>query len=216
MARRVSSRFSFARSKVRVRFSLPAGDDHPLTQTILAILDSRSFGSIWFWLLLTLVWTLAGRRVLGVPFDVINAARKSDAGTGDDPAAVSLLDWLSLTLPRWRLAAGEGAVLVGVACFAMSALFLLGFVYGLEMAQAIVLLVLPFVLLFPVELRLARRVARILGAAEAGALPVNEAARQAAGLMRGHRRIISVLSIVAVALTAYRGAIWVIQHPFGF
>ncbi|MFH5774748.1 hypothetical protein ACHFJ0_10905 [Paracoccus sp. NGMCC 1.201697] len=187
-----------------------------MTQGILAILDSRSFGSIWFWLLLTLCWTLAGRRVLGVPFEVVAAARRIPKQGADDPTALLLLDWLSLGLPRWQLPKAEGTVLLGVAAFGQSALFLLGFVYGLEMAQALVLLTLPFILLYPVELRLARRVGAIVAAAETGALPINDAARQAAGLMRAHRRIITVLSIIAVALTAYRGAIWLIQHPFGF
>ena len=64
-----------------------------MIQAILSILDSRSFGSIWFWLLLVLVWGHAGRRVLGVPVDIAQAARG-----GDEPAALLLLDWLSLTL----------------------------------------------------------------------------------------------------------------------
>lgn len=187
-----------------------------MTQTILAILDSRSFGSIWFWLLLTLAWTMAGRRVLGVPYDIAGAALKETGPGADGPAAILLLDWLSLTLPRWRAGATEIAVLTGLAAFAMTALFLLGFLYGLEMAQALVLLILPFLLLFPAEMRLAQRVQGIVRAAERREVSVNEAGRQAARLMRRHRRIVSTLSILAVAMTAYRGAIWLAEHPFGY
>ena len=93
-----------------------------MIQAILSILDSRSFGSIWFWLLLVLVWGHAGRRVLGVPVDIAQAARG-----GDEPAALLLLDWLSLTLPRWRLGPKEGAVLLGLGAFGLSALAVLGF-----------------------------------------------------------------------------------------
>ena len=187
----------------------------PLTQGFLAILDSRSFSSIWFWLLLVLAWSLAGRRVLGVPIDVIQAAR-SPQGPGDDPAALLLLDWLSLTLPRWHLARIEGMLALGLAAFVLTALFVLGFGYGLEMAQALVLLVLPFAVLFAIELRLAQGVSDLVSQAQDDSLAVNDAARQAARRLLGHRRIVTIASILVVALTAYRAALWLVAHPFGF
>ena len=69
---------------------------------ILTLLNSRSFGSIWFWATLLFAWTLVGRRVLGVPADVLGAAGRRADLPGDDPASLLLLDWLSLTLPRRR------------------------------------------------------------------------------------------------------------------
>lgn len=186
-----------------------------MIQTILAILDSRSFGTIWFWMLLAVSWSLAGRRVVGVPFDIVQGALRPGEAEAEHPGGLVLLDWLSLTLPRWRITPTEGSVLLGLAAFALTALFLLGFVYGLEMAQALVLLILPFALLVPAEMRLAGQLRDIIHAAGAGAIPVNDAARQAAGLMRRHRRIITVISVIVVGLTAYRGALWLISHPFG-
>src|SRR5690606_38530626 len=79
------------------------GEDVLRPEGILALLASRSFGSIWFWVILTLAWTMAGRRILGVPSDVIAGAIGAEPGPEDDPAALTLLDWLSLTLPRWRV-----------------------------------------------------------------------------------------------------------------
>lgn len=185
-----------------------------MTQGILTILDSRSFSSIWFWLLLTLSWTLAGRRIAGVPSDVLGAVRKPRGP--DDPASLLLLDWLSLTLPRRRIRRAEALVLMGIATFALTALFVLGFVYGLEMAQALVLLLLPFAVLFVAEMRLAHHLATIVEAAETGALSVNDAAARAAKLMRRQRVAVNVGSILAVAVTAWRGAVWIVTHPFGF
>ncbi|SMO63634.1 hypothetical protein [Paracoccus laeviglucosivorans] len=185
-----------------------------MTQGILTILDSRSFSSIWFWLLLTLSWTLAGRRIAGVPSDVLGAVRKPKGP--DDPASLMLLDWLSLTLPRRQLGRAEAVGLMGMATFVLTALFILGFFYGLEMAQALVLLMLPFGLLFAAEMRLSHRLAGIVDAAESGALTVNDAAAKAAKLMRRQRVAINVGSLVAVAVTAWRGAIWIVTHPFGF
>lgn len=187
-----------------------------MTQGLLAILDSRSFGSVWYWLLLTLAWTCAGRRILGVPSDIISNARRAPKSQGDDAAALLLLDWLSLTVPRWRLAGHEGAALLGVAAFFLSALFLLGFLYDLEMAQALVLLLLPFVILFACELRLAAHIAPIIARAQSGETPVEMAAKGAAHALARHRMVINLVAVITVAVTAYRAAVWFVSHPFGF
>lgn len=187
----------------------------PGAEAIPALLDSRSFGSIWFWVILTLAWTMAGRRSLGVPGDVIAAAGRAAPGPGDDPAALALLDWLSLTLPRWRLGPREGVILLGLAAFLLSGLSVLGFGYGLEMAQALVLLILPFAGLFVLDLRLARRLGAVLGRAEVG-LPVNEAGAEAARLLRHRHRVGLAVSVLSVVVTAFYGAVWMMAHPYGF
>ena len=187
----------------------------PGPEGILALLDSRSFGSIWFWAILTLAWTLAGRRILGVPADVLGAVGRAPSGSGDDPAALALLDWLSLTLPRWQVSGASGAVFLGMAAFILTSLALLGFVYDLEMAQALVLLILPFALVFVMELRLAHRLRAVLAEAERGA-PVGQAAARAARMMRRHRLGFALMSVLAVALSAFHGALWMLRHPFGF
>lgn len=191
----------------------------PGTEGILTLLDSRSFGSVWFWMMLVFAWTVAGRRIAGVPVDVVRAVPPAgpDAAddAADDPAALTLLDWLSLTLPRWQVSAGSGAVLLGLAAFILSALALLGFVYQLEMAQALVLLILPFALVFVMEMRLAHRLRAVLAEAEQGA-PVGQAAMAAARMMRRHRLGFVLMSMLAVALSAFHGALWMLRHPFGF
>ena len=104
---------------------------------------------------------------------------------------------------------------MGAGAFLFSALAVLGFGYGLEMAQALVLLILPFAGLFVLEVRLARRLTDLIARAETG-LPVNAAGAEAARLMRGQRRIVLAVSILSVAVTAFYGALWSIAHPFGF
>ncbi|WP_114349470.1 hypothetical protein [Paracoccus lutimaris] len=182
---------------------------------ILTLLDSRSFGSIWFWVLLMFVWTVAGRRIAGVPLDVVHAAARAEGAAANDPAAITLLDWLSLTLPRWRATGPESVILLGIAAFFLTTLALLGFLYNLEMARALVLLILPFALVFALELRLAHRLRAVLVQAEQGA-PIDQAASQAATLMRRHRMLFVLISILSVALAAFHGALWTLQHPFGF
>ena len=182
---------------------------------ILALLDSRSFGSVWFWVMLIFAWTVAGRRIAGVPVDVVHAVALADQPAAGDRAAVTLLDWLSLTLPRWQVSGASGAVFLGMAAFILTSLALLGFVYDLEMAQALVLLILPFALVFVMELRLAHRLRRVLAEAERGA-PVGQAAARATRMMRRHRLGFALMSVLAVALSAFHGALWMLRHPFGF
>lgn len=177
----------------------------------LHLMDAPSFASIWYWLLLLLGWTLAGRAVLGVPMDVITRARRSPEGA----PGVALLDWLSLNLPRWQVGPGDGVGLLAVAGFVLGALAVLGFAYGLEAAQALLLLVLPFAALLGLRLRLARRLLPVMMAAQTGETAPEEAAAQAVRAVIRHRRWASALSVLAVALTALWATIWGLAHPFG-
>lgn len=183
----------------------------PQFSGFLHLMDAPSYSSIWYWVLLLMGWTLVGRAVLGVPMDIVSRARRAP----DGPEGLALLDWLSLNLPRWRVGPGDGVWLLALAAFVFGALAVLGFAYGLEAAQALVLLVLPFAVLLGMRLRLARRLLPLLAGAEAGDLAADEAAAQAARAIVVHRRWASVLSVLAVALTALWGTIWGLTHPFG-
>ncbi len=186
-------------------------------QALLVILESRSFNSIWFWLMLATCWSLAGRNALGVPPDVIHKALNRKLGAAEqEKAAVTLLDWLSLMLPRWRVDPGEGPWLFGVAIFLLVSLAALGFVYGLEMAQALFLLLAPLGILVILRIRLAKSLSRIVERARSAEITVQEAASLAAPPMRRHRLFTSAMSIVTVALAAYWAALSLLSNPFGF
>lgn len=185
----------------------------------LTLLNARSFSSIWFWLALAAAWTLAGRSVLGVPADVVAAARRAARPGAPAPeegrAGLLLLDWLSLTLPRWRVLPGDGQILLAVAAFGLTVLATLGFAYGREAAQALTLLLAPFGLLTLIRIRLARRMAGVLSAARAGRLPADDAAHEAARALTRHRWVVTGLSLLSVGAAALWGTIWMIAHPFG-
>lgn len=188
----------------------------PFFNGLLAILDSRSFSSIWFWLMLVVAWTLAGRAVLGVPHDVVGRAKARRAETrADDPEALALLDWLSLVLPRWRVAPTEAVWLIAITSFGLSALMFLGFGYGLEMAQALFLLITPFAGVALLNLLLARRLRIVLAAAQTGQTPPDVAAAQAARMMQSHRFVLAGASVLVVAICALWGTLWIVLHPFG-
>lgn len=189
----------------------------PQFDNLTGLLGSRSFSSIWFWLALVGMWSATGRSVLGVPSEVLARARTAQ-GTGDaqGTAVITLLDWLSLILPRWHLGAREGVVFLGVTSFLMTSLAVLGFVFWLEMAQALTLLLTPFWVLFWMRVRLARRLIPLVHAAQEGRAPVAQAADDAARAMIWHKRFVTILSMVAVAVTALWGALWTVMYPAGY
>lgn len=195
-----------------------------MSSGFLGLLDGRSFSSFWFWAILVIGWSLQGRHILGVPADVLArarhalaAARKADGGALPDDdlrPAVTLLDWLSLMLPRWRLPHRTGPVLVGVAAFVVSTLSVLGFGFDLELAQALVLLALPWLILLALRLRLAVRLRAVLEAAHQGQ-SVNEAASEALMLIRRHGIMATGLGWISVAFTALWATRWLLLHPNG-
>lgn len=185
----------------------------PFFDGILEFLDSRSFGTVWFWLMLVWLWTQTGREVLGVPVEI---AHRVWAGRPVQPGdAETLLDWLSLQVPRWRVGRSEAAGLLAFACFAFSSLIVLGFAYDLEFAQALVLVALPLAVRFALQLRLARQIGAVLGAAQDGRLSVVEAGTSAALMMRRHRHWVTACSILAVSAAAMWGTRYVQLHPNG-
>lgn len=177
----------------------------------LDLMDARSFGSVWFWLVLVLIWGCSGRAVLGVPTDVVNRARRDPTG---EPG-LALLDWLTLALPRWRFGKGEGVLLLVLAAFSLTSLVMLGFGYGLELAQAVSLLAVPLLILFLMRLRLARRLQPVLAGAQDGAIAPDQATAQALRMITLHRRLAFGLAVIAIAVTALWGTIWQLLHPNG-
>ena len=194
---------------------MSSGAGLPRFDGILRLLDGRAFSSIWYWLLLAVAWSLALRAVLGVPPEVAARAARVDRGGPDDPAALALLDWLSLTLPRWRTGRTEAALLTALGTFAVATTGSLGFGLGLEGAQALTLLIAPLLLLLALRLRLAGRLSRDLAAAQSGAITANAAARSAARACGRHRMVALLMALVTVAIVSIWGTAWAMRHPWG-
>lgn len=185
----------------------------------LDLLGARSYTSVWFWLMLAVAWTWVSRGTLGVPKDIVSAARRSRRETPDEPRPtaqeVLLLDWLSLTLPRWKVGPAEGAILFGLGCFILAVLAGLGFYWRLEMAQALTLLLVPLWFVLILRARLAARLRAMLTKAQAGSMPARTAAADAARGLVIHQWVTTALSVLAVLVTAFLGTIWMILYPFG-
>ncbi|MEM6891385.1 MAG: component of SufBCD complex [Pseudomonadota bacterium] len=108
-------------------------------QSIIELIDMRSFSNLWFWIALAVMWSTASHWVLGVPFDLVQRARRHGGQAEQD-----LEDLVRIHTGRMLYIAGvSGLWLLGLACFLLTTLALLGFVYSLEIAQAVFLLALP-------------------------------------------------------------------------
>lgn len=172
--------------------------------TLLALLDSRSFASLWYWLAFAGLWSLASRNVLGIPSELVLRARR------DDTAQAALLQWLALVLPHWRVGPGMAAVLAGLAGFLAAVLAVLGFAHDMEAAQALLLLLAPLAAVMALRIRLARDLARLLATR-----PPQEAAPLAARRLLRHGWVAYGVALAAIAVTSLVAAAWIARHPFG-
>lgn len=175
-----------------------------ILSTLLALLDNRSFASLWYWLAFAAAWSLASRNVLGIPSAVVLRARR------DNGAQAVLLEWLALVLPHWRIGPGMAAALTGLACFAASALAVLGFLHQMEAAQALFLLLAPLMAVLALRIRLASGLSRLLATR-----PPHEAAAIAAQRLIRHGWIVHGVALAAIAVTSFLAALWIARHPFG-
>ncbi len=89
--------------------------------------------------MVAVVWSTASHWVLGVPFDMIQRAKRHGG-----QAELDLVDMVRINVNRQlTTAAVAGVWLIGILFFALSTLAGLGFIYNIEMAQAIFLLAFP-------------------------------------------------------------------------
>ena len=125
-----------------------------LLQTLSEVIEFRSFSNLWFWIALAVLWSNLSHRILGVPVDMVNRARKKGGQHAQDlhdlaRIHVNRLVFVSQSAGVWILALG---------CFLLSTLATLGFFLKVEFAQAVFLLMLPFALVKLINLAAAYRV----------------------------------------------------------
>lgn len=159
-------------------------------KAIFELIDLRSFSNLWFWIALAVAWSTASHWVMGVPFDMVVRARR----TGGQ-AMADLEDMTRINVNR-ILHIGEvsGLVLLGLACFLLSGLAAMGFLYDVEFAQAVFLLALPMSIVGLLSLRCANHIAD-------DALSGEDLAQR---LMR-HRTHTQIVGTIAIFVTALWG-----------
>lgn len=124
-----------------------------LTDTIFEVIDMRSFSNLWYWIALAVVWSSASHFVMGVPFDMLQRARRQGG-----QAMTDFQDMVRINANRvLYIADVSGVALLAIWAFVLTALLVLAFWYGVEFAQAVVLIALPMTLVFWLTIRLARQ-----------------------------------------------------------
>ena len=126
-----------------------------LIDIITGLIDFRTFSNIWYWLAVMVTWAVVSHWVIGVPFDMVVRARRQGGQAAQD------LDILvAINLRRLLTLSGTPAViLVGIGAFVVTAAAMLGFVYGLELAQGLFCLVFPLVFVAVLTWRSCQRLA---------------------------------------------------------
>ena len=99
---------------------------------LLSLIETNSFSSIWFWILVAISWSSGSHWILGVPFDLVQRARKV-GGVAEERIHTLLRINASRLENIQRIA---GFVLTGIVSFFLTAFGILGFVYWIEFFQA--------------------------------------------------------------------------------
>ena len=155
---------------------------------VTEVIDLRSFSNLWYWIVLAVMWSSLSHWVLGIPYHMVQRARRGHVESQRD-----LLLLVEVNARRiLEFAALSGTLLVAASGFALSALMVLGWAYGVEFAQAIVLLLLPLLAVTGLSLMTAHQVQN----AEIDQLYLR---------LRNHRMIVQVMGVISIFITAFWG-----------
>ena len=161
-----------------------------LYTSIFDLIDLRSFSNLWFWIVLGVMWASASYWVLGVPFDMVVRAKRQ----GGD-AMRDLEDMVRINTGRMLMTTRASALwLLGLGCFVLTGLALLGFAYRIEFAQALFLLGFPMSIVALISVSTARHARDIEG----------DGAQLCRRLTR-HRLYVQLTGVVSIFATALWG-----------
>ncbi|MDV4144153.1 MULTISPECIES: component of SufBCD complex [Shimia] len=123
-------------------------------QLVFEVIDMRSFSNLWFWIALAVMWSSASHWVLGVPYDMVLRAKRAGGQT-----EIDLEDMVRINTNRLLyIGRVSGLWLLSFACFLLTGLAVTGFIFGIEFAQAVFLLLFPMSLVGMISLSTASRI----------------------------------------------------------
>ncbi|KIC11310.1 component of SufBCD complex [Leisingera sp. ANG-M1] len=158
-----------------------------LLQIIYEMIELRSFSNLWYWISLAVLWSTASHWILGVPYDMVHRAQRKGGQAERDLEDVARVNVNRLLY----ISEVSGPWLVALSCFALSALATLGFVFLLEIAQAVFLLAFPMAVVGVISFLTARRI----HAEQA----TGKALRKRLAFCRLYVQFVGVISIVVTA-----------------
>lgn len=112
----------------------------------------RSFSNLWYWIGLAVLWSTASHWVLGVPYDLIQRAKRNGGQAEQD-----LADLVRINCNRMLyIGRISGLWVLALTCAGISALFVLGFWFQIEFAQALFFFAFPLSIVALVSVSTAR------------------------------------------------------------
>lgn len=159
-------------------------------ENIVELIDLRSFSNLWYWIALAVMWSSASHWVLGVPFDMVLRARRKGGQVQTDVEDLVRINTARLLY----IGRVSGLWVLGIICFSLSMLMVLGFAYGIEFCQAMFLMAFPMSIVSLISLRAAKRI-------EAGEGQGEELFR----LLRRHRMNIQMIGMISIFVSALWG-----------
>jgi hypothetical protein len=161
-----------------------------ILETAFEVIDMRSFSNLWYWIALAVLWSSTSYWVLGVPYEMIQRARREGGQLQQD-----VEDLVRINVSRFLGMVESGSlVFSGLAAFWLSALAILAFYYDVEFAQAVFLLLGPMIFVVWASIRTGRLI-------RAGENTGDKLHRR----LMVHRRIVQVIGILAILVTALYG-----------
>lgn len=148
----------------------------------------RSFSNLWYWIALAVVWSSASHFVMGVPYDLLQRARRQGG-----QAMADFEDMVRINVNRiLNIVDVAGLFLIVFWTFVITSLLVLAFWYDIEFAQAVVLIALPMTGVWALTIRLARRVM--------AERPEGEALMRAVLRLRFWTQVIGMIAIFVTAM----------------
>ena len=167
-----------------------------ILESIVRLIDMRSFSSVWFWIVVALFWSSVTQTILGASYDLIIRARRSGGQALKDLETLVEINTRRRTTVMRRV----GHWIVGFVSASLALLFMLAFVYRLELAQAIFLLMLPLTIIRAMNLRLSFRIER-----------THLHGDQLIRVLLRHRLLIQFLGVITIFVTAVWGMLRVMS-----
>ncbi len=158
--------------------------------TVFEIIDMRSFSNLWYWIALAVLWSTASHWVIGVPYDMVTRANRRE---GQHMLDLEVLVRIYCNRILY-ISAISGLWLLGFSAALLTMLVMLGFLYGVEFAQALFLMAFPMAIVGSMTINTARIIAE--NQLEGRAL--------IARLSR-HRIQVQVVGMIAIFITSLWG-----------
>ena len=117
------------------------------------VIGSRSFASIWYWIVFAVVWIRTTHWTLGVPYEDARSASALGGQYSED-----LETQIEINVRKTLLVfESHSTFYTACAAFLHGTVFTLGFYFDLELMQAVFLLVCPLTIVSALSIHLAQR-----------------------------------------------------------